>query len=132
MIKYNRKWLGVVLALAIALSALLPSFAVHNPSGHLSSVLGERILICSADGFKWVKLEDLQSGKEKPKPHSDDKCPLCYAARHEAKAVAASWAIPASDYYAPAPVAIRYDSALVSLARTSSLNVRAPPYSFIG
>jgi len=128
MAKYKNKWLSLTLALAVAFSALLPFFAVHNPSNHLSSVFGERVLICTGDGFKWVNPADLQSGKEKPKPHSGDKCPLCYAARHSL-AIASS--APAHDYHEiHALVSVRSHPGLIALYRASLQNVRAPP-SFI-
>lgn len=125
------KWLVATLALAIALSASLPFFAVHNPPARLASVFGEKILICSGDGFKWVTPADLQSGKEKPAPHSGDKCPLCYAARHTL-VIAAAVPILALNYHPPALVSADYQPALISLYRLSPLHSRAPPYSFIG
>jgi hypothetical protein len=134
-----KKWLGLALALAIALSTLLPFFAVYKPSvgnagiSHLSSIFGERILICAGESFKWIKLADLRSGKEKPTPHSDDKCPLCYAARHGLKAIVVASTAPVQDYrFTPAPVPTQYNSFLISLYPASPLHVRAPPVSFIG
>lgn len=46
---------------------------------------GDEILICTADGFKWVSWQDLQSGKEQQEPHTQYECPLCYVSTHGAK-----------------------------------------------
>ena len=48
----------------------------------LASLLGDKILICTSEGFKWVSWEDVQSGKEQPKPHTQFQCALCYLAAH--------------------------------------------------
>ena len=129
----------LLLILAFIINAILPFFAVYNLSAdhtearRLSSVFGEQIIICTGDGFKWVKLADLQSGKEKPTPHSDTKCPLCYAARHGLKDMAlASAAIVPGYGLIPTPVYTAYDPILISYHRSSPLHVRAPPASFIG
>ncbi len=75
--------------IAFLLNVMLPFFAVYNvehPSlaKEMASLFGEKILICTGDGFKWVKLADLESGKEKHNP-SHYKCPLCYIAAHAFK-----------------------------------------------
>jgi len=80
----RNRWLGTVLAMAIAFAALLPFFATYNtttpPSG-LASIFGEKVLICTADGFKWMKWADVQQNKNHFPP-SHYKCPLCYLAAH--------------------------------------------------
>jgi hypothetical protein len=121
---------------AITFGAIAPFFAVHNPSiptanNRLSATLGEQILICSGDGFKWVKLSDLRSGKEKPAPHSGDKCPLCNIARHSVT-VPAPLVLSSATYYPPEPTYIRYDPVPVFAYQPSPLNSRAPPYFLIG
>ena len=96
---------SLVVLIAFAINVMLPFFAVYNPSAsnteiqHLSSVFGESIIICTGDGFKWVKLADLQNGKEKPKPHSDTKCPLCYAASHGLKSMAVASVVITRNYH---------------------------------
>ena len=73
------------MALAVAFGALLPFFATYSekvaPSA-LSSVFGEKILICTGEGFQWVKWEDLQSGKSPIQHHKAYSCPLCYVAHN--------------------------------------------------
>jgi len=82
MTAFKNKYFGLILALTIAFSTLLPFFATYNtvaPS-KLASLLGEKILICTGDGFALVNRADLQSGKAPIKPHKDFVCPLCYVA----------------------------------------------------
>jgi hypothetical protein len=132
-------WMGVTLAAAIAFAALLPfftvtpsAFASHTGTKYSSSAFDENILICTADGFKWVKLADLQSGKEKPKPHSGEQCQLCHLARHGLQAVAAAAvAVPHNQSQVYTPV-FAYNPFLPSFHLASALRVRAPPFSLIG
>lgn len=77
----------IVAAVALLLHALLPFYASYQlPTGgdtkQMSSLFGDRVLLCTAEGFKLVSWEDLLSGKENPKPHKQYQCPLCYVAAH--------------------------------------------------
>ncbi len=99
---------------------------------HLASVFGERIFICTGDSFKWVTLSDVQGGKEKQSPHSDIKCPLCYAASHGLKALPPSTAAIALDFSRVGPPVLSYGTLLISFPPASPLHVRAPPLPFIG
>lgn len=69
---------------ALLLHLLLPFFAAYQipaaAQAQMTSPFGDKILLCTAEGFRWVKWEDLQSGKEKPQPHKQYRCPLCYTA----------------------------------------------------
>lgn len=77
--------------LAFIFNIFLPFFAVHtitqaqaadNPT-ELSSLFGDKILVCTADGFKWMTWEELQ---KEGYPHHPDKppyeCAFCYIAAH--------------------------------------------------
>lgn len=126
----KNNWLGLALVAALMLNALLPFFAVHRlpaNAAHLSSAFGEKILICTGEGFKWVNLADLQSGKEKPKPHANDKCPLCFAAAHGMNILAASAHTQLHQQYHAC--AIAYDPAFIALHALSPASARAPPFS---
>lgn len=76
--------------LAFIFNALLPFFAIYNVSSQaatvkeMSSLLGEKVLICSDAGFKWVKWDDLQKAGSKHKPASYP-CAICYLAAHALK-----------------------------------------------
>ncbi|TNE31394.1 MAG: hypothetical protein EP349_04075 [Alphaproteobacteria bacterium] len=88
----KKRSLIVVAAAAILLNALLPFYATYDSEAlaaklaaksetqELSALLGEKVLICTGDGFKWVKRADLQNGEEQPAQHPRLKCPLCYLA----------------------------------------------------
>lgn len=83
------KSIAVTIFFAFALNVLLPFFATYNVPAHtnissakptqtMASLFGEKILICTSQGFKLVSWSDLVNGKETPKPHPEYKCPLCY------------------------------------------------------
>ncbi len=77
--------------IAFIFNAIVPFFAVYNlPTGNaeaneLSSVFGDKILICTDDGFKLVSLTDLKNGRELPKHSSKYECALCYVAHKNDK-----------------------------------------------
>ena len=77
------RFLGLVLAIALLFNTLLPFFATYSmtapPSGP-ASVFGEKVLICTGQGFKLVNWKDLQAGKTPVGPHKSYVCPLCYIA----------------------------------------------------
>lgn len=131
-------------ALAFLLNVLLPFFAVYNvsraeaaepyPPSALSAMFGEKLLICTADGFKWVNAADLQNGKETPTPHPEFKCAACYVAAHGIKTPpAVGVAIP--QHLAAIHVFIPHFSPPTAIRSTLFLHgrhSRAPPASMIG
>ena len=80
MTRTNHPWLGLALAIAIAFATLLPFFATYSHSAIPSPLFGDKILICTGDGFALVNRSDLLAGKAPVKPHPDYACALCYLA----------------------------------------------------
>jgi hypothetical protein len=84
----KRPFLSLFLTITLLLQALLPFAAQYNSesaqtASASNSLFGETVLICTGEGFRWVKWADLQSGKEKPAPHQKKyQCALCYVAAH--------------------------------------------------
>ena len=76
------------LAAYAAPQTLAPQLA-SSRSADMTSLFGDSVLICTAEGFKWVSWEDVQTGKERPEPHSTYQCALCYKAGHDSKYIAA-------------------------------------------
>lgn len=74
----------ILAAVALLVHTLLPFYAVYQlpaqpaNASRMAALFGEKVLICTADGFRWVRWEDLLSGKEKPKQHKQYQCPVCY------------------------------------------------------
>ncbi len=79
---------------ALLISNILPFFAVYNLSGWQAqrqmmgmdaaedSPLGDKILLCTAEGFRWVLLRDLPQ-QEQPATggeHEDFRCGACVVA----------------------------------------------------
>ena len=52
----------------------------------VASQFGGKILICTADGFRWVTWDELQNGEEQPEPQSHQHCILCFVAPLAVKA----------------------------------------------
>ena len=83
----NHKYCLAITLIAFLMNAMLPFFAVYNVSSMsnkqgyahtMASLLGDKVLLCTQNGFKWVSLTDLVSGKKIPEPHPKYECPLCY------------------------------------------------------
>lgn len=85
----------VVTLLAFLLNALLPFYALYSVEAAQSALLaqqqakqtqdeaslfGDKVFICTADGFKWVSWAELQNSQKQPKEHPQYKCALCYVA----------------------------------------------------
>lgn len=81
MKRYRRQF-ATLAFFAILLNAVVPFFAVYTTPHSASvektpSTIGNKVLLCTLEGFRWVKLADLKTGKS-PVPNSHYKCPLCY------------------------------------------------------
>lgn len=77
---------------AFIFSVLTPFFATYNTAAaanvdakEMSSLFGDKVLICSSGGFKFVTWEELAAGKHHDE-NQEFKCPLCYVAVHGVKA----------------------------------------------
>jgi hypothetical protein len=85
-----RNWWRFTLV-AFVFSAIMPFFALyggqiaHADSAQLQSLYGEKVFICTEQGFEWVKVADLQHGNHAPKPNSHFKCALCFVGAKGAK-----------------------------------------------
>ena len=80
--------------MAFVMSVFLPFFAVYSiPSANAaqqnnqSSVFGDKILICTKNGFKWVSVEDLGDEEHDPESSNHLKCAVCYVSAHGVKDV---------------------------------------------
>lgn len=131
------KMAGLVTLIAFVMNALLPFFAVYDipkanavePSQQeLSSVFGEKILLCTADGFKWVSWDELQEQPPAQEHAPKYECALCYVA---AQGVALQTVTPSiSAIRHPLVRHVPYhtaDASARSLCLAQHLKSRAPP-----
>lgn len=122
---------------AFIFSVLTPFFATYNTAAaanvdakEMSSLFGDKVLICSSGGFKFVTWEELAAGEH----HDEDqqfKCPLCYVAVHGVKANALSNVIalakPLGD--ASGKILFRETDSLKASLLAYQRHSRAPPVS---
>jgi hypothetical protein len=134
------KYISIIALAAFLMNVIVPFFATYNITGNVtnvkevSSVFGDKIFICTGDGFKLVKLADLQSGEEVPKSHSGYKCALCYVAAHSLKATGPSPISLLPEYNFEVSDITYIDSADFSFSKYLGSNIysRAPPYWYFG
>lgn len=140
----HKKYFAFVTLLAFLFNVSFPLIAHHNVSQAVASDQKDmssdnellsndgKILICTIEGFKWVSLEDIQNGDEKPAPHSKHHCALCYvsAKKVDSDSVTDEFVILAINtnsaelrYLGEAEVIFVYDI-------THNHRVRAPPRHF--
>lgn len=101
--KTAKKYISTLTLVAFLFSAFLPFFANYDLSSHpeqkLSALFGDKILICTADGFKWVSTADIEKGNI-PKQHKDIKCPVCFIAAHKVEnSTLSTLEVAYSDHY---------------------------------
>lgn len=71
--------------IAFLLQVMLPFFAIYSVPANaqaVPSVLGDKILICTADGFEWLTAKELAELPETPENHPDFSCAMCYVSAH--------------------------------------------------
>lgn len=76
-------WVFVVNALMPSLvQASVNSFSQTSYLSNSTQELSTKILICTAQGYKWVEISELENEDQTQpiKPHYE--CPLCYSASH--------------------------------------------------
>ncbi len=92
------RYFYLLLLVAFLLNVMLPFVAVYDTqqalashseqsssNSNLSSLLGDKILICTSSGFKWVSWDDLQQDNNQTQSHSKYQCALCYLAANHFK-----------------------------------------------
>lgn len=82
-----RKNITLIMLLAFFLNAVIPSLAlaVSNLAGpsdgaeksKIESLVGERFIICTPNGIKWVTWAELESSPSEPEASSAPQCTLC-------------------------------------------------------
>jgi len=95
------KTIAVIALMAFALQMCLPLLAAYTTSAAQTTPLAAtqtadinapsaglegHVLVCTAQGFKWVKIADLSSQDNSPQPSTHYGCPMCCVGGHLAKA----------------------------------------------
>lgn len=127
------RYMTMVVLAAFLMNVLLPFFAVydlgHQDTKALSAVLGEKVLLCTPEGFKWVDLADIESGKQQPTSHPQFECALCVVAAHGFTSLTSD--VGTQVVYTPLATPHHYNTALRATApmqlHLRTVSSRAPP-----
>jgi len=83
--KRHKRGIVYTMLLAFVFNLLLPFFASYSLSSaqaasvnDLSALIGDKVLLCTSTGYKWVSLSELQNEEPAPETGKHYKCPLCY------------------------------------------------------
>jgi len=81
----HKRGIVYTMLLAFVFNLLLPFFASYNlnsaqaaSADDLSALIGDKVLLCTSTGYKWVSLSELQDEEPVPETGKHYKCPLCY------------------------------------------------------
>ncbi len=144
MPRFHRTLLSAAL-LAVLLGNLLPFFGSGNlgaqarqtiaaieasdKAEETADLLGEKVLICTANGFKWVTWKELAEQGQVPQRHQIPQCPLCVL--YAATAALTGAERIATPLYQPVMRQLGFVTLAAALPAITSTNVRhltrAPP-----
>lgn len=93
MIRRQTRLLILLFNIAFFTNAILPVFVLahseisflKNNKDELPSIFGNKILICTVEGLKWISWEDLSNDSEIPDKNKNFKCELCYLSSNSFK-----------------------------------------------
>lgn len=126
--KIRNRYYATLVLIAFAMNALLPSISTaKSASEQISSM--NMVLICAADGMKWISLDDLQSGKENPEIQHSLKFPAITSATQLLKDFAnlEITEINFATFAYTALVQVKTEKSFQSPKLISGINSRAPP-----
>lgn len=137
MLHSMRRYSLLLAIFALLSNALLPFYAssgmampARDTAQELSALFGEKILICTAEGFAWVSWEDIKQGKGIPAPHKSMQCALCVlSSQHGSDAALLTY--PATFTVLSPGIALHYfqhDNTLITHVPFTLPVSRAPPH----
>lgn len=113
---FRLRRIALIALVAFAVHAVLPYFAVYNSSLLQSStqedfttLFGEKILLCTSEGLKWVSWDEINVDLGDEIGHQDTaehfQCPICLLASYGLEsavpeAICASFILPSNLIYA--------------------------------
>jgi len=81
----HKRSIVYIMLLAFVFNLLLPFFASYNLNSaqaasvdDLSALIGDKVLICTSTGYKWVTLSEWQDEEPASEGGKHYKCPLCF------------------------------------------------------
>ncbi|MGH1427223.1 MAG: hypothetical protein ACRBEE_04745 [Arenicella sp.] len=100
MYQAKKRLIAVLALLAFLMNVVLPFYAVSSitaalnksdgvaqkgtEQNSLAALLGDKILICTSTGYKWISLSEFYGeDTDNDAPHQSLECPLCYISKDE-------------------------------------------------
>lgn len=125
------------MVIVLVISTMIPFFAVYDSSPSdtakkIASLFGDKILICTGDGFKLIDLADIET-EQKNLPQDHYKCPLCFIAANGHAAALSFRDLSVSSVYNNFIQAVYFSNIPIALSQNnlSDSIPRAPPFSFL-
>ena len=134
--KRHKRGIVYTMLLAFVFNLLLPFFATYSlgsaqaaSADDLSALIGDKVLLCTSTGYKWVSLNEFQGEEPAPETGEHYKCPLCYLGIDKPEVIAADYSMLQS--VSPAYRVSAYSGAPVENPKIVGLllgrSTRAPP-----
>ena len=132
----HRRNIVYTMLLAFVFNSLLSFFVPYSLSSaqasaedSLASLIGDRVLICTVNGYKWVSLSELQGGEPAPETGLHFKCPLCFLQVDKPETIPSDYSLLAS--VSPGYLFSRYSGTATESQKTIWLlfgrSSRGPP-----
>jgi len=99
----HRRSIVYTMLLAFVFNLLLSFFVPYSLSSaqasaedSLASLIGDKVLLCTLNGYKWVSLSELQAGESEPGTEPHFKCPLCFLQLDKPETIPSDYSVLAS------------------------------------
>jgi len=128
--KAFRKIVSILIIYAIVANAVfiaMPKNAVANDinAAEMTRLFGEKVFICTPDGYKWVKWSELE--KEQNHPKKNTKCSLCLVSCSGAAANISQLQFESVTNYGSYNLQNSYKQVYVTLQPYNAATSRSPP-----
>jgi hypothetical protein len=130
---YLREQIAFLVMIALLFGSFFSAFTIsHEQISNLKnleqkiSLFGEKVLICTANGYEWKTWKEIAQEKNSAKPHDGVKCKLCHANCHSKDGVLGSVVASIQNWSAQAGLQVIHKSRVAEFSLTHS-PPRSPP-----
>lgn len=116
------------LSIMICVAALMPFFAHYGVGeASASNLFGDKILICSSEGYKWIDASELDDEDVANSQNGGQKCPICSAHANNIHPTSASPYVLANPVEYSLKSFVEINDLQGSLVKYRPFASRAPP-----